>query len=196
MIDPYRVVNPEGRDYSFDRNRKLATTKKYNSRLDRWLTSPHILKINWSNKEIEKEVQALLSQPEMVETEDTIEGNIETEGSYRKRLLDRKSFEKAVEEAWNQDIGKFFKIINREKLASNGTVDLVIDIKWENQENQGWIGTTEYPEIVAQEIWHQNIASKAEIIISGKSLIAKSKPQENLKSPRRSSRRNGDRRSI
>jgi len=179
IIDPYRVANPEGRDYSFHRIRKNTPSKKYSARLDRWVTSPHMLKINWANAEIVKQVETLLSQPDTEIGESASEDNTDSEGSYRKRFLDRKSFEKAVEEAWSQNIGKFFKIINREKLSANGTVELSIDIEWE--ENQGWIGKTEYPEIAAQEIWRQNIASKSEVSISGKTLVAKSKPQENHK---------------
>jgi len=99
----------------------------------------------------------------------------------RKRQLNRKSFERSIEEAWKHEIGKFFKIVNREKMINEGAVMLELEIKWEKIA-ESWVGRTEYPEIAESELREQLLVEDGILSRIGEELIIKVMPGKNLMS--------------
>jgi len=101
-----------------------------------------------------KDVKEILSKSNEVICEGT-----NGTGYDRKRELDRRNFVEIINEAWKVEIGKFFKIINREKLSKEGVMDIEVEPEWYRKE-MGWASASRFKREILEEIRNQGLIAE------------------------------------
>jgi len=81
----------------------------------------------------------------------------------RKRELDRRNFVETINEAWKAEIGKFFKIVNREKLSKDGVMALEVEPEWHHKD-EGWTCSSKFNRVILEEIREQELIAEETII--------------------------------